>query len=107
LASHLSNNILKECNILHLVHDQDPILVNNQQLWDSMGFHIAGQEVQCDPYNPIVYRTTCGDADDEGENNVDSQSKRLSSPLSSLFGAWNILDHCNYLGTYVGPRFLK
>ena len=84
LALHLRNAALQNCNILHLVHGKDPILANNQQLWDSLGFENVGVEVECDPNSPLVY--------DE-------------KPDGKSF-AWNILDHCNYLGVFVGPRII-
>ena len=82
LAQHLRNTALQESNILHLVHDKDPVLANNQQLWDSLGYENVGIEMNCDPNSPIVY-----DEKPEG---------------GSL--AWNILDHCYYLGVFIGPR---
>ncbi|CAJ1934382.1 unnamed protein product [Cylindrotheca closterium] len=87
LARHLRNEALKGCNVLHLVHSKDPILANNKKLWDSMGFEDVGIELQCDPTVPIVYKETKPDK-------------------KGMFGnfAWNILDHCNYMGVFVGPR---
>jgi hypothetical protein len=90
LARHVRNNSLEGSNILHLVHDKDPVLANNQKLWNKLGFENVGVEMQCDPKSPIVYTD---------DNN---QPKRRSS----FFGrfAWNIVDHCNYMGVFVGPR---
>jgi hypothetical protein len=88
LARYLRNEALAGCNVVHLVHDKDPVLANNRKLWDSLGFEDVGVELQCDPSSPVLYV-------DEGD-----------VPKSSLFGsfAWNIIDHCNYLGVFVGPR---
>ena len=83
LARHLRNEALGGSNILHLVHYKDPVLANNAKLWDSLGFEDVGIELQCDPYSPKV----------------------LSEGESSAGGfAWNILDHCQYMGVFVGPR---
>jgi hypothetical protein len=82
LAQHIRNTALQDCNILHLVHDKDPILANNKQLWDALGFENVGIEMECDPMSPLVYDKKY----DEGNF------------------AWNILDHCYYLGVFVGPR---
>ena len=89
LARHLRTYVLDGCNILHLVHDKDPVLANNQKLWDSLGFENVGVELECDPNRPVVF----GGKD---------------SKESFLFGnfAWNIMDHCNYMGVFVGPRVL-
>jgi hypothetical protein len=56
-------------------------LANNQQLWDALGFENVGVELECDPNSPVVYNEERGGG-----------------------FAWNILDHCYYLGYYVGPR---
>jgi len=89
LARHLRNEALEGCDILHLVHSSDPVLVNNQKLWDSLGFENVGVELECDPHSPVVFRA--------GENCL---------PKKSPFGnfAWNIVDHCKYMGVFVGPR---
>lgn len=88
LARHLRNEALKGCDVLHLVHSKDPVLANNQKLWDSMGFDNVGIELDCDPTSPIVY--------------MDEKKPEKKG----LFGnfAWNIVDHCNYMGVFVGPR---
>mmetsp|Transcript_38728 Transcript_38728/g.93624 ORF Transcript_38728/g.93624 Transcript_38728/m.93624 type:complete len:295 (+) Transcript_38728:72-956(+) len=87
LARHLRNEALQGCNVLHLVHSKDPVLANNKKLWDSMGFEDVGIELECDPTLPIVY-------------------KEKKPEKKGLFGnfAWNIVDHCNYMGVFVGPR---
>lgn len=88
LARYLRNEALKGCDVLHLVHNKDPILANNQKLWDSMGFVSVGIEMECDPTLPIVYQ------------------EKKKEENKGLFGnfAWNIMDHCNYMGVFVGPR---
>jgi len=75
--------------IRNYVHNKDPILRQNGPLWDKLGFGLIGQEVLCEHDQPIVY--------DDKKN----QDKNLPLPI-----AWNILDHCQYLGIYVGPRLL-
>jgi len=79
---------LEGWNILHLVHSKDPVLANNQVLWEKLGFEDVGIELECDPNSPIVF---------DAEEKV---------PEKSLFGgfAWNIVDHCKYMGVFVGPR---
>lgn len=73
-------------DVTHLVHDRDPILANNQALWDAFGFENVGVERRCDPYAPRAWESH------DDENSKDSNL------------AWNVLDHCNYLGVFVGPR---
>lgn len=89
LARHLRNEALEGCKILHLVHSKDPVLANNKQLWDKLGFEDVGIELECDPNNPTVFG-----------------SEEDMPVKSSLFGnfAWNIVDHCKYMGVFVGPR---
>ena len=89
LARYVRNECLLGSDILHLVHDKDPVLANNQKLWNQLGFENVGVELQCEPKSPVVYA-----------NGGDQNKKR------SLFGsfAWNIVDHCNYMGVFVGPR---
>ncbi|KAL9187027.1 hypothetical protein ACHAXT_010747 [Thalassiosira profunda] len=88
LARHLRNEALEGSNILHLVHSKDPVLANNQGLWDRLGFESVGIELECDPHSPTL-------AEEGGGK-------------QSLFGnlAWNIVDHCKYMGVFVGPRAL-
>jgi hypothetical protein len=83
LARYIRNTALQECNILHLVHDKDPVLANNKQLWDSLGFENVGIEMECDPRSPAMVTE-----EREGGGNF----------------AWNIVDHCYYMGVFVGPR---
>lgn len=92
LARHVRNEALEGCDILHLVHSKDPVLANNRKLWDSLGFEDVGIELECDPNNPVVFSA--------GDNASDKKS-----PIFGSF-AWNILDHCKYMGVFVGPRAL-
>ena len=82
LARHLRNNALSKCNILHLVHSSDPILANNQKLWNELGFENVGIELQCDPNKPIVYY------------------REDDAPRKGGI-AWNIVDHCKYMVRYI------
>mmetsp|Transcript_4282 Transcript_4282/g.8837 ORF Transcript_4282/g.8837 Transcript_4282/m.8837 type:complete len:359 (+) Transcript_4282:31-1107(+) len=93
LAQYLRTYALEGSQILHLVHDKDPILANNQKLWDSLGFENVGVEMECDPNQ--VALPHCG---------VDeTEIKKKKRPfLGSV--AWNIVDHCNYMGVFIGPR---
>jgi len=77
LARHIRNESLSQCNILHLVHSSDPVLANNQKLWNDLGFENVGIELQCDPNKPIVYYQ---------EDDI---------PKKGI--AWNIVDHCKYM----------
>lgn len=87
LARFIRNDALEGSTILHLVHDKDPVLANNQKLWKDLGFVDVGIELQCDPNSPEVHT---------------SAEEKPKSFFSSF--AWNILDHCNYMGVFVGPR---
>ena len=88
LAEDWTSGLFESVVVTNFVHDLDPILRQNGPLWDSLGFGIVGTEVRCEAYEPVVYFS---DSDNENDE------RRL--PL-----AWNILDHCNYLGVFVGPR---
>jgi len=85
LARHLRTEALSKCNILHLVHSSDPVLANNQKLWNDLGFENVGIELQCDPNKPIVYY-----------REDDAPNKGI---------AWNIVDHCKYMVRYVCVYF--
>ena len=88
LAKYITEKALEHCQITHLIHNADPILANNKPLWDQLGFVNTGTELHCDPYGPTVY--------DENElSSLPNNGKKL---------AWNVLDHCNYLGVFMGPR---
>ena len=76
LARHIRNYALDGSTILHLVHSSDPVLANNQQLWDKLGFENVGVELECEPNEPIVVQ--------------DGVAPRKKF-------AWNIVDHCKYM----------
>lgn len=65
----------------HIVHDLDPVLAQNQLLWDLLGFVHTGQIVRCSSDQPRLLR--------EGE-------ELGGIPL-------NFADHAQYLGTRMGP----
>lgn len=91
LAEHWNNGLLEDVVVANYVHDRDPILRQNGPLWDSLGFGIVGTEIPCEPYEALAYHSAVEQAE---------QAKKMP-PL-----AWNILDHCNYLGVFVGPRLV-
>ena len=93
LADHFDKGLLdsKSVVVRNYVHDRDPILRQNGPLWDSLGFGIVGSEVQCEPYEPVAYH---------------SEQEKQEKASANLPLAWNILDHCNYLGIFVGPRLV-
>lgn len=88
LARHLRDEALAGCDIVHLVHAADPVLANNQKLWDTLCFETVGIELACEPHSPVTYGT-------EG-------TEPKKAPLGTF--AWNIIDHCKYMGVFVGPR---
>jgi hypothetical protein len=100
LARFLRNGPLQGMDILHLVHAQDPILVNNERLWKQMGFENVGIEMECDPKSPTIY---CDDDDDQCAVYGTPAPK---PPRMGMQVAWNIMNHCNYMGIFVGPRMM-
>lgn len=70
-------------NTAHLVHDEDPVLRQNQPLWDALGYSNVGRVVRCSATQPLLLDTA-------------------DAPPAGV--AWNPLSHCRYLGTYMGPR---
>jgi len=64
----------------HLVHDLDPVLAQNQPLWDALGFVHTGALLRCSASEPRLLS--------EGE-------PRTGLPL-------NFADHALYLGTRLG-----
>jgi len=91
LAEYWNNEVLGSAIVQNYVHTKDPILRQNGPLWDSLGFGILGTEIPCEPYEPVAYQ---------------SESSKREHDARPLPLAWNILDHCNYLGTFVGPRLI-
>jgi len=93
--------------VRNYVHWKDPILRQNGPLWDSLGFGILGKEVLCQHNQPIAYHD-----DDDDDSNSNGNGNQLESKMevknkSNLPLAWNILDHCQYLGVFVGPRLFQ
>jgi hypothetical protein len=71
------------CCCYNLIHSYDPILQQNQALWDALEFHVIGEERVCESRVHTIYET---------------------NQLRQDVFAWNFLDHCWYLGIFVGPR---
>jgi hypothetical protein len=96
LARYIRNEALYNCLILHSIHTKDPILTNNQQLWNTLGYENVGIELECDPYHPRVYTTI--------EKEKSDAALLMTNPFNNV--AWNIVDHCYYMGVYIGPRLV-
>ena len=92
LADFWNNEVFGSAIVQNYIHTKDPILRQNGPLWDSLGFGILGTEVPCEPYEAVAYQ---------------SESSKREHDARPLPLAWNILDHCNYLGTFVGPRLIQ
>jgi len=88
-ARYVNTVALTGTAIQHMVHDADPILANNGPLWEQLGFERSGVTVKCDPFEAKVYS--------EFDTNDD---------VDSSYIPWNILDHCKYMGVFVGPRVI-
>ena len=88
-ASYVNDEALASTDIKHIVHSADPILANNGPLWEKLGFERSGSTLQCDPFEPRVWGS-----------NANQDRDRNIVP-------WNILDHCKYLGVFVGPRLVR
>jgi hypothetical protein len=93
-AASRSNEVI----VANLVHSKDPILQQNQAVWDALGFAIVGQEVLCESERPMVY--------DWSGDDLRSASLTGTSKLDKTALAFNFWDHCVYLGTFVGPRLI-
>ena len=68
----------------HLVHDLDPVLAQNQPLWDALGFVHTGRIVRVSATEPRL---------------LPDSEPRSGLPL-------NFADHAQYMGTFMGPRAL-
>lgn len=77
----------------HLVHDDDAVLSSNTQLWDDLGFEHVGAVVRCAMDEPCVY-----------DGGAECLAERAPPPAGppSLKGVF--VDHCRYLGLYIGLR---
>lgn len=100
LARYLRSGPLEGVDILHLVHTQDPILVNNERMWNQMGFENVGIEMECDPKTPTIY---CDEDDDQCAVYGAPAPK---PPRLGMKVAWNVMNHCNYMGVFIGPRMM-
>ena len=67
----------------HIVHDRDPVLAQNQPLWNFLGFKHTGVLVRCAPTEPRLLR--------------DDEERNAGLPT-------NFADHAMYMGTLMGPR---
>lgn len=85
-AAFVDETALRDATVRHIVHGADPILANNGPLWGRLGFRRSGSEVRCDPDEARVYA---------GGEGYDVAVRRVP---------WAIIDHCKYLGIFVGPR---
>ena len=90
--------------VRNYVHNYDPILRQNGPLWDALGFGILGEEVLCEHNQPIVYNTNTNNSNDNKISSSSTDDDTKKSKKKNLPIAWNILDHCYYLGIFVGPR---
>ena len=88
---HVNDGALANTNILHIIHAYDPILYNNGPLWEKLGFERTGATLECDPHEARILPRK----DTKGDN--------VSGPR---FPPFNIIDHCKYLGVFVGPRLI-
>ena len=91
-ARYVNKKALPDTVISHLVHGADPILANNGPLWEQLGFERTGTEVLCDPYVSKLFGEQEGNGEAAGGDGI-------------KLPPWNIIDHCKYLGVYVGPRW--
>lgn len=93
----LGNAAFAECvaqsgaDVTHLLHSDDEVIKSNAKLWDDLGFCHAGTVVRCDKDAPRLY-------DEAGPVLTDS----LDPSKVSLRGV--LVDHCRYLGVYIGVR---
>jgi pimeloyl-ACP methyl ester carboxylesterase len=66
----------------HLIHDLDPVIAQNQPLWDALGYVHTGRVVRCAADAPLL---------------LPEERRGRGIP-------WNFGDHARYLGTFMGPR---
>jgi len=85
-AAHVNYGALANTDITHIVHEYDPILYNNGPLWERLGFERSGSTLQCEPHEARILT----------QNDNDPNGPRIPP--------FNIIDHCKYLGVFVGPR---
>ena len=84
---HVNYGALANTDIKHIVHDYDPILFNNGPLWEKLGFERSGITLECDPHEARILT-----------------EERNDNTLGLRIPPFKILDHCKYLGVFVGPR---
>lgn len=65
----------------HFVHDDDPVLAQNQPLWNGLGYVHTGTLVRCSSKEPKLL--------------APNEERRWLPP-------WNFADHACYLGTSLG-----
>jgi len=90
----------KRCAIpaSHLVHDADDVLRSNTDLWNRLGFEHVGAKVRCSKDDACLY-------DALGAVEVcqlESEASPAPAGPPSLKGIF--VDHCKYLGLYIGVR---
>jgi hypothetical protein len=88
--------------VYRITHPDDAILAMNEPMWVSRGFRHRTGEVVCSKTEaPDAWRAVdlipSAEAGREDENGVGWTLFPRLPPV-------NMLDHCRYLGTYVGPR---
>jgi hypothetical protein len=103
-----TDNINNSMNIIirNYIHLKDPIIKQNGPLWDQLGFGRIGYDILCEYNQPIVYNNNNNNNNNSPDNSPDNDDDDDDDdlPLRVPVVAWNILDHCQYLGIYVGPR---
>jgi len=80
---------------IHLVHDDDEVLQSNTQRWDDLGFEHVGRMVDCAKDAACLLEAGSGAA----ECPITGAPKGGPPSLQGVF-----VDHCNYLGVYIGVR---
>lgn len=85
------NAVTADAGAAWQVHDEDGVLSSNTELWDRLRFVHVGEVVRCSKDEPLIY-------DDPSP----PQPKASASGPPSLRGVF--VDHCRYLGVYIGVR---